>query len=335
LTSPQTADTFTRKPNARAKRLTASTPFTTAPAWRTPVDQGGFRDKEVQMNGYDYILAKQIAWATNRGIPLVGSKVARGRPAYARSLDQNLFQPLQKEVKAQFAAGDGGELGSRGLPGKMQAVHSSSALGVNVFQYWLSNAAVPTIAAACGLCRQGSLVSCDIRFEEKYPIDDSFGRHPNLDVVIHNQQETEIKRFAIECKFSEAYVAHRHAGIKPKYLNIGDIWDDIPRLRDLAEGIFPDDKKFIYLDHDQLIKHILGLKRSSGRSGFRLLYLWYDVLGEQGKLHRDETARFAKVAKDDGIMFHSLTYQELIVRMADQFRSSHGEYIQYLTERYL
>jgi hypothetical protein len=84
-----------------------------------------------------------------------------------------------------------------------------------------------------------------------------------------------------------------------------------------------------------LIKHILGLKRQVGPKGFRLLYLWYDVLGEEGKCHRDEVAVFSEVARKDGILFHSSTYQELIVRMASHRRENHEPYIRYLTDRYL
>jgi len=87
------------------------------------------------MNGYQYILAKQTEWAKNRGLDLIGSQENRGRLAYTTDLDSNLFQPLLPEVHTSFSTGDGGELGSFGLPGKMQAIHSSSALGVNVFQY--------------------------------------------------------------------------------------------------------------------------------------------------------------------------------------------------------
>ena len=90
------------------------------------------------MNGYQYILAKQAEWAKNQGLDLIGSKITRGRPVYTLNLDQNLFQPLLPDVRMSFVAGDGSELGSSGLPGKMQAIHSSSALGVNVFQYWKS-----------------------------------------------------------------------------------------------------------------------------------------------------------------------------------------------------
>jgi hypothetical protein len=80
---------------------------------------------EGRMNGYRYILAKQTEWARNQGKDLIGSKVYRGRPAYTIELDHNLFQPLLPEVQTSFASGDGSELGASGLPGKMQAIHSS------------------------------------------------------------------------------------------------------------------------------------------------------------------------------------------------------------------
>jgi hypothetical protein len=289
------------------------------------------------MNGYQYILAKQTEWAKNNGLNLVGSKGNRGRPAYTVNLDYNLFQPLLPDVQRAFDNGDGNELGSTssGQPGKIQAIHSSSALGVNVFQYWKSINAVPLIAAACGLCRRDSEVSCDIEFEKKYPVNKNFGFHPNIDVVIHNKPEARIKQFAIECKFSEAYGAYKHNGLKQKYLEYEDIWSDIPNLRTLAHRISPDDNEFNHLHPAQLIKHILAMKGQFGRDGFRLLYLWYDVLGEQGKCHQDEVAEFAKVVERDGIKFHSLTYQELITTLANRFRSDHHMYIKYLTERYL
>lgn len=302
--------------------------------WRFQVSAPALAMQEI-MNGYKYILAKQTEWAKNQGLELIGSKINHGRPNYTTNLDYNLFQPLRHDVRRSFAEGDGGELGSSGFPGKMQAVHSSSALGVNIFQYWKSVSAVPIIAAACGLCRRGSQVSRDIHFEEKYPINDGFGYHPNIDIVIHNAPSAKIKRFAIECKFSEAYGARKHGGLKSKYLEYDEIWSDIPNLRAFAEGISPDDHNFIHLHPAQLVKHILGLKRWFGRDGFRFLYLWYDVLGEQGKQHRDEVEDFASVAKQDGIKFHSLTYQELITTLANQLRTEHKDYIRYLTERYL
>ena len=291
--------------------------------------------KGIIINGYKYILSKQTAWAINSGIHLVGSKGKRGRPAYTSELNQNLFQPLLPDVRASFVSGDGSELGSNEFPGKMQAVHSSSALGINVFQYWKSIKAVPVIASQCGLCRSDSQVSCDIHFEEKYPINDAFGYHPNIDVVIHNKASAKFKRFAVECKFSEAYGARRHGGLKAKYFGLDDLWSDIPNLMRFSKRISPDDNEHKHLHPAQLVKHILGLKRKFGKAHFRLLYLWYDVFGDQGKRHRDEVSKFAAVTKSDGIKFHSITYQELIVKLANKFRMEHPDYIRYLTERYL
>jgi len=287
------------------------------------------------MKGSHYIITRQSEWAKNHGIGLIGSKVTRGRQTYTTTLDENLFQPLLSDVRDSFSDGDGGELGDSKMPGKMQAVHSSSALGVNIFQYWKSISEVPVIAAACGLCKKGSDVSFDIHFEEKFPINDSFGFHPNIDAVIHNKSAAKFKRFAIECKFSEAYGGYKHGGLKKKYLECHGIWDDIPELRRFSKRISPDDNKFKHLHPAQLVKHVLGLKRQFGLNGFRLLYLWYDVPGEEGKCHRDEATEFASVAKNDGIRFHSITYQELIAGMAKNLRPSHGDYIQYVTERYL
>lgn len=287
------------------------------------------------MDGYQYILTKQTEWAKNRGIRLIGSKGERGRPSYTTRLDENLFQPLLSDVWASFAIGDGGELGSSEFPGKMQAVHSSSALAVNVFQYWQSIAAVPVIAAACGFCERDSQISHKIRFEEKYPVASSLPHPPNIDVVFHNIPGTGIQRFAIECKFSEAYGAYKHGGLKEKYLIYDELWEDLSELRDFAESISPEDRDFKHLHPAQLVKHILGLKRQYGRHGFRLLYLWYDVPGEEGKCHRGEVELFSELANRDGISFHSLTYQALITKLSKELESEHDEYIKYLTKRYL
>lgn len=112
------------------------------------------------MKASDYILAKQVQWALNRGIDLIGSKGRRGRLAYTSEVNQNLFEPLMHDVRECFEKGDGGEIsGSQDSPAKMQAVHSSSALGVNIFQYWQKIDQVPLIAAACDFCRKGNNVS--------------------------------------------------------------------------------------------------------------------------------------------------------------------------------
>jgi len=287
------------------------------------------------MKAYEYITAKQTQWALNRGVPLIGSKGDKGRPAYTPELNQNLFEPLSLDIRKSFEQGDGGEL--NGNPAKMQAVHSSSALGINVFQYWQNIQQVSVIASACDFCRKGNAVSEKIVFEDKYPVDDNLDKFPvapNIDVVFHNVNSAQFKRFAVECKFSEAYSSQKHSGLKPAYLELIQLWSDIPSLYDFAKSICPDEH-FIYLHSAQLIKHILGLKRKFSKNGFRLLYLWYDVLGKEGAIHRDEIDKFYEIAKADGIYFNAMSYQELILVLSKEYRQEHAHYIKYLSERYL
>ncbi len=288
------------------------------------------------MNAYEHILSKQINWARNRGLSLVGSKGARGRPTYTKALTDNLFAPLLPSVEQQIRDGDGGELHSQpGNPSKMHAVHSSSVLGVNVFQHWLAIGDVPAVAAACGLCTRSNRHAKNILFEFKCQISERFQFSPNIDIVIENDETTRFKVFAIESKFSEAYSARAHSGLDPKYLKLNSVWNDIPHIHTLARTISPADATFTHLHAAQLVKHVLGLKTKYGKGGFRLLYLWYDALGHAGAIHRDEVEQFMRVAKKDGVYFHSMTYQELIVRLAKEHSSQHEDYISYVTSRYL
>ena len=284
------------------------------------------------MNAYEQIFSKQKEWARNAEIELVRSKGNRGHCAYTRKLRDNLFEPLPPNTEESFQKGDGGELA--GYPTKMQAVHSSSALGVNIFQFWDSSGEVHRIAQACGFCRRTTKISESISFEVKYPIDDGFRYSPNVDVVIENASASKYKVYAIESKFTEAYGGRGHSGLKEKYLDL-DVWEEIPRLQELATSISPKDNRFQHLHAAQLVKHILGLKREYGKTGFRLLYLWYNALGSEGAKHQEEINEFLEIAKSDGIAIHELIYQELITRLAIKYRASHKEYVEYITNRYL
>lgn len=284
------------------------------------------------MNIGNYILSKQIQWARNNGYALIGSQGERGRRAYTQTLDENLFEPLLPETIKSIRSGDGGEL--TGYPAKMQAVHSSSALGVNIFQYWQSINQPEKVAHACRFCQKTTKISKNIRFEVKYPISTRFQMDPNIDVVIENDSTAKFKVFAIECKFTEAYGGRGHSGMKEKYLEL-DIWQEIPHLHQLAISICPKDNEMEYLHQAQLIKHILGLENAFGKTNFRLLYLWYDALGYAGWKHREEIEKFVTVAKADGIYIHAMSYQELIMWMARNYRGSHPKYIEYVTNRYL
>jgi len=285
------------------------------------------------MNAHGYILSKQIQWAYRNNIVLIGSKGNRGRKAYTQKLGDNLFEPLMIEIRNNFKEADGGEL--TGNPCKMQAVHSSSALGVNIFQYWKRMNQIPAIAAACRFCSTGNTSSQGINFEVKYPISEKFLRSPNIDVVINNSPKSKFKVFAIECKFSEAYYSRTHFGISPKYIELNKVWDDMPNLLKLAKEISPNDNKFNHLHPVQLTKHILGLKEKFGKKNFRLLYLWYDTIGPESAKHHKEINEFTKITKEDGIHFHSMSYQDLIIGLAKNYGNIHSNYIGYITGRYL
>jgi hypothetical protein len=63
--------------------------------------------------------------------------------------------------------------------------------------------------------------------------------------------------------------------------------------------------------------------------------LWYDALGEAGALHRWEIDEFSDIAKADGVMFHSISYQELILKLERTLSDEHRHYVQYLASRYI
>ena len=288
------------------------------------------------MQAHEFIVSKQIQWALNHGIQLIGSKDNQGRPAYTQELEQNLFNTLITDIADSFKEGNGGE--TNGTPEKlpkMQAVHSSSALCVNIFQYWEQIHQVPIIAAACGFCSKENKCSENIIFEKKFSA--GFDNHfpPNIDVVIHNNKISKFGYFAIESKFTEAYSPRGHDGLAKAYFDNTRIWGDIPHLHEFAKSISPEDSTFTYLDPAQLVKHILGLKAACGKEEFKLHYLWYDAFGEEGARHREEIERFSEVVKADDIYFLSKTYQELILILAKDYRQEHSTYIQYITDRYL
>ena len=287
------------------------------------------------MNPYAYITRRQVLWALRHGKRLGSqfrnhpdpAQAEHGEKLFTFDLDDNLFEALMHDARKEFAAGDGEE-----LEGKMNAVHSSSALGVNVFHYCRSRGLLVEIAQAC---RVPSTQIAGMRFEAKYPIHDQFMKSPNLDVVIDYAPAGGLKATAIECKFNEPFGSWGKRGLKSVYLDHDEFWADLPNLRELAAQVSPDNTRFVALDAPQLIKHTLGLKRAYGRTGFRLLYLHYDVPGPEAVRHADEIAEFSRIMTRDGVMFQSLTYQDVILSLAKHQRVGHEAIVDYLAERYL
>lgn len=293
------------------------------------------------MNGLKYIQLKQQNWAKRKGLELFGGTIPnKGEKNYLNSITANIFnQQLSEENQQNFNAGDGSETkDSKTRLAKMKALHSSSALPVNVFQYWQNKDTYP-IAYACKLCAKKEDIENiseinGIAFEQKFEISKDknlFPRSPNLDVVIKNSKKGI---YAIESKFTEPY-KKKQKGLSDRYTSDESFWKGLPNLKPLADKISPDNNEFKYLDAAQLLKHILGLKKQLGKSGFCLLYIWYDVIGIDGFEHRKEIEKFAEIAKKDNIKFSHITYQEVIINLSDNFYTNNEDYIHYLTDRYL
>ncbi|MCZ4319173.1 hypothetical protein O4H26_09235 [Aequorivita viscosa] len=290
------------------------------------------------MNGIKYIQSKQQNWAKRQGFQLVGgTKPNKGEKNYVQDLSSNIFNnKLSAETQKCFDEGDGGETKDTVTRlAKMKALHSSSALPVNVFQYWQEKDVNPMLYACRLVDNKGFDFKANnmVRFEQKFEISDdkkTFPRKPNLDVVI----ELKETLYAIESKFTEPY-NNKPKGLNERYLLEQSFWKGLTHLKELAKEISPNNNKYNYLDVAQLIKHILGLKEQKGKSGFKLLYLWFDVIGTDGIAHRNEIEAFAEITKKDNIHFRHITYQEVIINLSNNFYSGNEDYIDYLTERYL
>lgn len=269
---------------------------------------------------FDYICSRQMDWARESGI-----KVDKG---YTLSLADNLFQPMLETTRREFQAGKGSELGGDNERGKMQALHSSSALVVNFFEYWRKRGGIDKIARACG----AGYPLTEMRFEVTYT--NPVGRvPPHLDLELCGTKGC--KPLAVESKFTETYSRKTRRELSPVYIKNKEAWEGLAGCEELALRIVEEQagkSSFQYLDAPQLLKHILGLKNKYGCGGFTLLYLWYEVDSSEAQQHRKEIAEFQSYLKDE-IDFRVLTYQELFSGVLE-IKGVDEDYIRYLQNRY-
>jgi hypothetical protein len=106
----------------------------------------------------------------------------------------------------------------------------------------------------------------------------------------------------------------------------GKMKSDIARLDPIIDP---------YLYPAQLVKHLLGLKEKFDKNKFRLLYLWYDTIGLESAKRHKEIEEVTKITKADGVYFHDMSYQDLIIKLSEEYRGTHKDYIDYISERYL
>lgn len=319
------------------------------------------------MTAKDYIELKQKQWAIRRKKDIALTNENR----YTKVYNDNLFEKtLYGKIKEQFETADGNELN-----GKMAALYSSSALGVNVFQYFYklleqgNKEEANKILYALGVSRDKDIEIKSISFEQKLHIGNI--STPNIDIIITT---TNNKVFAIESKFREPYYYTPSNYIQKKYYDNNDIWNKLEKTKEyideLDEGfieiekdiieretsieekeigvkkIFPSFKR---LNAAQLIKHLLGLFNDNKsikeykndteyKNNIRLIYLYYDVPGNMGEEHRKEIKEFSVFIKKDNIKFTAISYQELIYNLnnlLDRRNKEHEKYLDYINSRYL
>jgi len=248
---------------------------------------------------------------------------------YLASYDLNLFQPLSADAYRSFTNGSGSELlPTEGRPAKMAALHSSSALAVNAFDYWSGKPLSP-IASALGVKQNPS----HFRFEAQFPTGLG-GTPPNLDLAF-SYPDSHI--LGIESKFSEwlAPKPRNKEHFKAKYFPDDKLlWSQagLPRAQRLAEAMQKQGRVFRHLDAAQLLKHMLGLAVAApGQSS--LCYLYFDCPGQESSIHRIEIEGFADSIGSD-MRFYWTSYQQFFAKLRATLREEHHPYLDYVTHRY-
>ncbi len=263
----------------------------------------------------EQIKNQQRAWAKNH------------KNGYAIKLECNLFKPLTIEAEYEFGTGKGNELKIENGRCKMQALHSSSALVYNFFEYWRERN-ISFIAEAFG----ASKGMTEMQFERTHAIFRG-GTPPHLDIEFRGDSMIP---FAIESKFTEPFGRKTKYDISDAYFRYPEIWKELPECRELLKGIYSEKKSgFTYLDAPQLIKHILGLNKCFGSKSYKLLYLWYYVPSEEANTHKKQIDEFSQLVRDEAY-FRSMTYQELFERIKQypNISEDYLKYIEYIGGRY-
>ena|SRR5437879_1670820 len=278
-----------------------------------------------QLSDRDMIKARQRAWATRKGLTFDAD-------SYCTCVDDNIFQGLSPGARTDFESGDGAELGKSGGRGKIQALHSSSALACNWFDYWRGRDLQP-LSRAFGVPFRFSTLALE---QKKFPTGLG-GIGPNLDVLLTCGDGTP---FAIESKFTEPYTKSKgKTYLKPEYFHDGrSLWTEagLPGCQAVAEALRGQQDDFHnVLDVAQLLKHMLALALSGHH--WSLCCLWFEVPGSLADQHRQELTVFTAAAHigTDAAHFSALTYQELFARMVPFVGQDDSEYIAYLRERYV
>ncbi len=272
------------------------------------------------MRAVDIILDRQRAWARRCGVGFD----SRG---YAESLESNLYSyPLRIETRLAFESARGRELRTTAGQGRMRALHSSSALLVNFFEYWMDKD-IGGIATALGATQPMSVM----KLFPAYP--SPFGKvsqHSHIDIEFTGTG----RPLLVQSRFAESYFR------KPQRFQ-GQHSEDLyplerfPACHALLRRILERDsirREYYYLDVSGLLRHIVGLSLRCGIRGFQLVYLWYGLPSREAEAHKDEIRRFAECLQEE-VLFRAISYQELYDEML-KMPGVDNNYLSYLGDRY-
>lgn len=268
------------------------------------------------------ILAAQTDWARQAGL----TPDTRG---YLSTVAANLREPMSPRAFAAFDKADGGELRDRGeTPAKMRALHSSSALGVNVFSYWEDRPDLTPLLTAMGV----SGAAGTLEFERKLPTG-AGGTPPNLDVVITTADGALV---GIESKFTE-WMTPKPGPVKnlAPYLDGAEsYWSRacMAAADRIARSVHQGTDVYHHLDVPQLLKHSLGLARASDGGKWVLRYIYFGASGPESVAHAEELTRFAERLSGD-VNFRAVSYQILVPTLASA-SDVDPMYLGYLQTRY-
>ena len=273
------------------------------------------------MSSLTDLKAHQKIWAAGNGL-------APDENGYLSAIEKNLFQALNKRTRQSLIDGSGGEIvDSPDDPAKMKAPHSSSALAVNVFDYWVSR---DKTALSKAMNFDDEIVN--ISFEEKFPTGLQ-GTAPHLDIVLELSAGHVV---GIESKFSE-WLSPKSASKDPfaasYFRGNKRMWEKngLPNTQILAEDMAAGRESFRYLNVAQLLKHSLGLSNRLGRN-FSLHYMYYDWPGDESTQHELELVRFAELVGAE-LKFHASSYQDFF-RSLLMVDGTEADYLSYLSDRY-
>ena len=232
---------------------------------------------------------------------------------------------LTEAIRADFDAADGQEFGSAARRGKIAALHSSSALAVNFFGYWVEQTRRDRLAKVLPIADVA-----EMRFEQKFPT--GVGpRSPNLDVVLYSRTNALL---AIESKYCESFGSPKKASaLQDKYFPKGiALWTAVglSGAQNAAETLRAN-MPFRYLDAPQLLKHLLGLGNRGGE--WHLMLLWY-VPPDLESEFETEAREFRHLLRDDGSRFSWMAYQRLWSNLQPLLAPEDAKYESYIAARY-